>query len=100
MEEGKRGRLIEADWGEDLDKSYTVSIHIEAFDRQGLLRDVSKVLSDEKVDVIGVNTLSNKDEQTADMTITAEIGDLNQLGRVMDKINQLQNVIRVSRSHS
>ena len=100
MEEGKRGRLIEADWGEDLDKAYTVSIHIEAFDRQGLLRDVSKVLSDEKVDVIGVNTLSNKDEQTADMTITAEIGDLNQLGRVMDKINQLQNVIRVSRSHS
>ena len=100
MEEEKRGRLIEADWGEDLDKAYTVSIHIEAFDRQGLLRDVSKVLSDEKVDVIGVNTLSNKDEQTADMTITAEIGDLSQLGRVMDKINQLQNVIRVSRSHS
>jgi len=100
MEEEKRGRLIEADWGEDLEKTYTVSIHIEAFDRQGLLRDVSKVLSDEKVDVIGVNTLSNKDEQTADMTITAEIGDLNQLGRVMDKVNQLQNVINVSRSHS
>jgi len=100
LEEDKRDRLIEADWGEDLEKTYTVSIHVEAFDRQGLLRDVSKVLSDEKVDVIGVNTLSNKDEQTADMTITAEIGDLNQLGRVMDKINQLQNVISVSRSHS
>jgi GTP pyrophosphokinase len=93
-------RLIEADWGDNLGKSYTVSIHIEAFDRQGLLRDVSKVLSDEKVDVIGVNTLSNKDQQTADMTITVEIADLNQLGRVMDKINQLQNIISVSRSHS
>jgi len=100
LEDDKRDRLIEADWGEDLDKTYTVSIYVEAFDRQGLLRDVSKVLSDEKVDVIGVNTLSNKDEQTADMTITAEIGDLNQLGRVMDKVNQLQNVINVSRSHS
>ncbi len=100
LEENKRDRLIEADWGEDLERTYTVSIHVEAFDRQGLLRDVSKVLSDEKVDVIGVNTLSNKDEQTADMTITVEIGDLNQLGRVMDRINQLQNVIRVSRGHS
>lgn len=100
LEEDKRDRLIEADWGEDIGKTYKVSIHVEAFDRQGLLRDVSKVLTDEKVDVVGLNTLSNKDEQTADMTITAEICDLNQLGRVMDKINQLQNVINVSREYS
>jgi len=100
IEDNKRERLIEADWGEDLGKTYKVSIHVEAFDRQGLLRDVSKVLTDEKVDVVGVNTLSNKDEQTADMTITAEICDLNQLGKVMDKINQLQNIISVSREYS
>jgi len=99
LEEDKRDRLIEADWGDALQKTYTVSIHVAAFDRQGLLSDVSKVLSDEKVDVVGVNTLSNKGEQTADMTITAEIADLDQLGRVMDKINQLSNVISVSRSH-
>jgi len=100
LEESKLDRLIEADWGNEQNKTYAVSIHVEAFDRQGLLRDVSKVLSDEKVDVVGVNTLSNRDQQTADMTITAEISDLNQLGRVMDKINQLQNVISVSRSNS
>lgn len=99
LEEKKRDRLIDADWGDALQKTYKVSIRIEAFDRQGLLRDVSKVLSDEKVDVIGVNTLSNKGEQTADMTIAAEISDLDQLGKVMDKINQLSNVITVSRSH-
>lgn len=99
LDKEMRARLIEADWGEQQDRTYAVSIHVEAIDRQGLLRDVSKVLSDEKVDVIGVNTLSNKDEQTADMTITAEITDLDQLGRVMDKINQLQNVTRVSRTH-
>jgi len=75
-----------------------VSLRIEAIDRQGLLRDVSKVLADEKVDVIGVNTSSNKVEQTADMTITIEIGDLEQLGRVMDKIGMLPNIIRVART--
>jgi GTP pyrophosphokinase len=98
LEDEKRDRLIEAEWGGDLAKTYMVSIHIEAFDRQGLLRDVSKELADEKVDVIGVNTLSNKDEQTADMIITAEIADLQQLSKVLDKIAQLPNVINVSRN--
>lgn len=100
LEKDKRDRLIEADWGDDIDETYPVSLFIEAYDRQGLLRDVSKVLSDEKVDVIGVNTASNKSEQTAEMTITAEISDLEQLGRVIDKVYQLQNVINVSRQHN
>ncbi len=98
LEDEKRDRLIEAEWGGELAKTYAVSIHIEAFDRHGLLRDVSKVLADEKVDVVGVNTLSNKDEQTADMTITAEIADLQQLSKVLDKIAQLSNIINVSRN--
>jgi GTP pyrophosphokinase len=98
LESEKRERLIEAEWGEGLGKAYEVSLRIEAIDRQGLLRDVSKVLADEKVDVIGVNTSSNKVEQTADMIITIEIGDLEQLGRVMDKIGMLPNIIRVARN--
>lgn len=100
LESDKRGRLIEVDWGDDVEQTYAVSIFVEAFDRQGLLRDISKILSDEKVDVIGLNTQSNKGEQTAEMTITAEISDLDQLGRVMDKIKQLQNIISVSRQHA
>ncbi|MBI3186771.1 MAG: GTP diphosphokinase [Gammaproteobacteria bacterium] len=98
LERDKRERLIEVEWGDSLTKSYEVSLRVEAIDRQGLLRDVSKVLADEKVDVIGVNTLSNKAEQTADMTITIEIGDLQQLGRIMDKIGMLPNIVKVSRN--
>jgi len=100
LAEAKRDRLIEAGWGEAPGQVYVVAIYVEAFDRQGLLSDVSKVLSDEKVDVTGLNTLSNKDGQTADMTVTVEISNLEQLGRVMDRINQLQNVISVSRGHA
>ncbi|MCW9056186.1 MAG: hypothetical protein OQK47_06150, partial [Gammaproteobacteria bacterium] len=54
-------------------------------------------LADDKVDVIGVNTLSDKDEQMAQMSITVEISDLQQLSRIMDKLAQLQNVIDVGR---
>ncbi|MDQ1363419.1 MAG: pyrophosphokinae [Pseudomonadota bacterium] len=97
LENTKRDRLIEVEWGESQARTYEVSLQILAIDRQGLLRDVSKVLADEKVDVIGVNTLSNRTEQTADMTITVEISDLQQLGRVMDKIGMLPNIVRVSR---
>ena len=100
LENNKRDRLIEVEWGGDLQKTYPVSIHVQAIDRQGLLRDVSKVLADDKVDVIGVNTLSNKDDQTAHMSITVEISDLQQLGRIMDKISQLQNVIDVGRERA
>lgn len=100
MEDSKRDRLIEVDWGFDLARTYPVSIHIEAIDRQGLLRDVSKVLADDKVDIVSVNTLSNKDNQTANMTITVEISDLQQLGSIMDKISQLPNVTKVARSRS
>lgn len=98
LEKDKRDRLIEAEWGGELDKTYPVSIHIEAIDRQGLLRDVSKIFADEKIDVIGMNTQSNKNEQTADMTISAEMADLQQLSRVMDKISMLPNIVNVSRS--
>ncbi|MCW9005369.1 MAG: GTP diphosphokinase [Gammaproteobacteria bacterium] len=97
LENEKIDRLIEVEWGGDLEKTYPVSIHITAVDRQGLLRDVSKVLADDKVDVIGVNTLSDKDEQMAQMSITVEISDLQQLSRIMDKLAQLQNVIDVGR---
>jgi GTP pyrophosphokinase len=59
---------------------------------------VSKILADDKVDVTSVNTSSNRNEQTADMTISAEMSDLQQLSRVMDKLSQLPNVVNVSRS--
>ena len=98
LEASKRERLIEVEWGDESNRTYEVALQIEAIDRQGLLRDVSKVLADEKVDVIGLNTLSDKQEQIANMTFNIEISDLQQLGRVMDKIGMLPNILKVSRN--
>ena len=90
-------RLIEVDWGGEETEAYPVSLIINAIDRQGLLGDVTNTLSNEKVNVIAVNTLSDKKQQTARMAVTIEIHDLQQLTRVMDKIGQLPNVIEVLR---
>ena len=90
-------RLIEVDWGGEEAEAYPVSLVINAIDRQGLLGDVTTTLANEKINVIAVNTLSDKKQQTARMAVTIEINDLQQLTRLMDKIGQLSNVTEVLR---
>ena len=97
LKEKDQARLIEVEWGDTEIRNYPVNILIQANDRHGLLSDITKTLSDDKVNVIAVNTMSNKKEQTAKMAVTIEIRDLRHLSRIMDKIALLRNVIEVSR---
>jgi GTP pyrophosphokinase len=97
LKEKEQARLIEVEWGDTNIQDYPVNIIIQANDRHGLLSDITRTLSDDKVNVIAVNTMSNKKEQSARMAVTVEIRDLLQLTRIMDKISQLKNVIDVSR---
>ncbi len=90
-------RLVEVAWGEDAGQAYPVEIQIKAFDRQGLLRDVSGVLTNMSVNVIAVNTLSDKKQHMAKMTLTVEISDLTILSKLLSKINGLPNVVEVKR---
>ncbi len=90
-------RLVEVAWGDESDRAYPVDIEVKAFDRQGLLRDVSAILANEKINVIAVNTLSDKRDHTARMTLTLEIDDLDRLSKLLIKINSLPNVLEVQR---
>ncbi len=92
--------LCGVEWGDNETKNYPVNILIQANDRHGLLSDITRTLSDDKVNVIAVNTMSNKKERTARMAVTIEIRDLQQLTRIMDRISQLANVLEVSRGAS
>jgi len=97
LREEERERLIDVDWGDDVSGRYAVEIFIKAIDRHGLLRDVSTTLSTLDIDVVSVNTLSNKEMQTADMRIGLHISDTRELTLAMDKIRQLRNVQDVER---
>lgn len=97
LRDEERERLIDVDWGDDSQRSYQVEIFISAIDRHGLLRDVSTTLTALDIDVVSVNTLSNKEMQTADMRIGLHISDTNELALAMDKIRQLRNVQNVER---
>lgn len=91
-------RLIEVSWEGSTDATYPVDIQVLAYDRQGLLRDITAVLSNEKVNVIAVNTRTDHKEHMANMRLTLEIGNTSQLSRLLSKIDQLSNVIEVKRS--
>lgn len=93
-------RLISARWAAQPAKSgYSVDILVVAADRKGLLRDISSLFSDEDVDVRGVNSHSEKSTDTASMRFTAEVRDMNQLERLIIKIRQIPDVLKVRRSY-
>lgn len=90
-------RIIAVDWAEKPKNLYAVVITIEAFDRHGLLRDITTLLDREKINVSAMKTQSNKANNTAEMQITVEIPGLGSLSRLFAKLNQLPNISSVRR---
>jgi GTP pyrophosphokinase len=89
-------RVIQTTWGEPgKDTVYPVDIFILAADRQGLLRDISEVLSREKINVTGVSTQSAKGQ--ARMSFTAEISSTAQLQKALAVIRDVVGVLEVTR---
>lgn len=93
-------RIIEVSWGGQPEATYPVDIEIEAYDRYGLLRDITQVLTASRSNVLSLNTLSNIDENTATMLVTVEIRSLEQLARLLAQIRNLPNIIEVRRKRS
>ena len=91
--------MISVEWADHDNQMFEINLVIQAIDRTGLLKDITSILSDLKVNVLGVQTLSNKDTQMADIQIVLEIQDLQQLQKVSDKIMQLSNVFEVYRKN-
>ncbi len=93
-------RTIQVSWGPVPVQTYPVDIVIKAFDRSGLLRDVSQILLNERINVLAVNTRSNREENTANMLLTIEIPGLDALGRLLGRISQLPNIIEARRNRA
>ena len=92
-----KDRLIEVEWGMPSDETYQVDISVEAYDRSGLLSDITGVLANEKINLSGVNTVTDKSDGIARMQLKLEISDIGQLSRVLTLISQLPNVVEARR---
>ncbi|HRF72843.1 MAG TPA: bifunctional (p)ppGpp synthetase/guanosine-3',5'-bis(diphosphate) 3'-pyrophosphohydrolase [Accumulibacter sp.] len=89
-------RVIETTWGGGAEGIFAVDIVIDAYDRQGLLRDVSDVLAREKINVIAVNTQSRLGN--AHMRFTAEVGSIPQLARTLSLLHGVEGVVGARRA--
>ncbi|MDX4944854.1 MULTISPECIES: GTP diphosphokinase [Providencia] len=90
-------RLVEAVWGENYSSGYSLVVRVVANDRSGLLRDITTILANEKVNVLGVSSRSDVKQQLATIDMTIEIYNLQVLARVLAKLNQLPDVIEAKR---
>jgi GTP pyrophosphokinase len=88
-------RLTPVSWG-DQRESYPVTIRVEAWDRVGLLRDITTLVADERVNMESVLTNTNSD-QTVTVLITFNVGGLAQLSQVLHKLESVRDVFEVRR---
>lgn len=89
-------RRMPAEWVADAGAAFEVDILLKAFDRQGLLRDISDVIAKDKLDVLRVNTESRG--EYANMHLTVRVKELQQLSRLLARLQHVPNVIEVVRS--
>ncbi|HGX4831404.1 TPA: ACT domain-containing protein, partial [Escherichia coli] len=92
-------RIVDAVWGESYSAGYSLVVRVVANDRSGLLRDITTILANEKVNVLGVASRSDTKQQLATIDMTIEIYNLQVLGRVLGKLNQVPDVIDARRLH-
>jgi len=93
-------RILKVNWGQEPKQRYEVDILVEAYDRQGLLRDITVLLDNAQINVTAMQTLSDRGQNTANMIITLEIKDFSELSRILARVNQLPNVASARRKHS
>jgi len=97
LKEKSPERLIAVDWGGQNDITYPVDVQIEAFDRPGLLRDITAVFANEKINLTTVSVITTKHEHKAKVLATLDIANIDQLSRVLTMVEQLPNVTEVRR---
>jgi GTP pyrophosphokinase len=100
LEEEHPERMIEVSWGETQVETYPVEIEVSAYDRQGLLRDVTSILANERVNVTGMSTQTDATDHTARLQLSIEVDGLSQLSQVLDRVQQIHNVIAAKRIRS
>ena len=95
IHEDERERLVGVAWGHTK-ASYPVAIQIEAWDRVGLVRDISTIVAEEKINITSM-TVNENNNQTVSITLTVQTTGISQLSRLMSKIESIGGVVTVNR---
>ena len=96
LNEREVSRLIDVEWEAAPTETYPISIRVEAYDRTGLLSDITQVVAENKVNIVAAQVGVTPDH-TAVVTATIQVHSVSQLARVMGRIETLKDVISVQR---
>jgi len=102
LHEDEPERLVPVAWGAT-DSTYPVNIRVEAWDRVGLIRDITTLVSEEKVNIAAISSVDSDDRiasGTFNFYITLEMRSLAQLSRLLVRIERVRGVISVARTDS
>jgi len=95
IHEDEKERLVSVDWG-NTDALYPVNIRVEIWDRVGMMRDITTIVAEEKVNISAVSSVRH-DDYTVTEYFTLETNGLAQLSRLLGKIEGARGVISVTR---
>jgi GTP pyrophosphokinase len=90
-------RLLRVDWNRSTELQLPVQIRIEAYDRRGLLRDVSDVMAQERLSIEGVNSNTDPADRVATIVMRTAVRDTAQLRQVLKKLAGVNSVLRAQR---
>ncbi len=97
ISDDKKARLVPVEWGTNIKNNYSVDIEIIAYNRRGLVRDISSIVSAEEVDIISIESMTDKEANKAQFRLKLEVPGIDSLSRVLTKIQQIPNIIEVYR---
>ena len=97
VHESEKERLVQVDWGET-QTLYPVRIQVEAWDRVGLLGDITSLVSDEKVNI--ASCVSEEYAEMSIITLTVHVSGIDQLSRLFIKLEAVKSVLGVTRASS
>jgi len=91
-------RLLHVQWNLAADQLMPVQIRVEAYDRRGLLRDVSDVCAQERLSIEGVNSNTDAADRIATIVMRTAVRDLEQLRVVLKRLRAVPSVLRAERA--
>ena len=97
LQDGHWDRFVEVAWGDQPDVTYPVDVSLKAYDRTGLLHDITTVLSEANIGLRAVDLKTDKSDSLAFITLTLDISDIEKLSQVLGRISRVPNVVDIRR---
>jgi GTP pyrophosphokinase len=93
---GERERMVDVEWERTGPRTYPVAVRVQGWDRAGLLRDIAAIISEDQIQLVSLSANANEDK-TAVVNAVLQVTSVEQLSRVLAKLERVRDVFSVSR---